>query len=190
MMLTFHRSLTPGCSYPNRAVLSLPASQLHFCCVQNTSSLLLSERCPSWRDSIPLWGREETNIEKKPKTTTKETAAAWFYTDSGSICRSPWRNGWVSLNHTEQSNENGFHHLALPFMTGQGHSRGKTKFAGLLLPSGLYVEREACSRCSTMKGPWQSCWVNHISGCSLVSLSAQFVLIFPLAVAMESFCSI
>lgn len=176
-MLTFHRSQTPSCFYPNGAALSFPASQLHFCCLHSTSSLLLSEHCLSWRDSIHLGGWEETNIEKKNlKPTTKETATAWSCPDTSSICRSSWGNGWVGLNQTEQSKENGLHYLALPFTTGQGHStcsRGRQNLHSCRCLQGCALRGQPVAVGNTVKEPLQSCRVNHTSGCLiLVSLSA------------------
>lgn len=69
-MLTFHRSQTPSCFYPNRAALSLPASQHHFCCLHSTSSLSLAAHCLSWRDSMHLGGGDK--YWKKPKQPKKQ----------------------------------------------------------------------------------------------------------------------
>lgn len=130
VMLTLHRSQTHSSFCLSRAVLLLHNSPFAvftehcpFCCL-NTASLAVT---------ASIWGGgEERNLNQTSKPTNKPTnndkaneqkpAAVWLRTGTSSICRSPQGNGWVGLNQEEQSKENGRYHLALLFMTEQGHS--------------------------------------------------------------------
>lgn len=185
-MLTFHRSQTPSCFYPDRAVLSLPASRLHFCRLHSTSPLVLSEHCLSSRDSIHMGGGKETNIGKKPKPTTRETAAVWFCSDTSSILQKSER-AWIRASCPRRMD-----FITWPCHSWQGkdiaHAPGKRKFAWLPLPLALSIERMPVAFGNTLKGPVQPRRVNHIPGCFIsVFLSPCFVPIFPLAVGVERF---
>lgn len=170
MMLTFHRRLTPGCSYPNSTIAPCFTTPLLLCSKHIISFAiwtlpLLERQHPSvGKGGDKYWKKNPKQQPKKQQLLDFTQTVATFAEVPEEMAEWAWIRQRVQWEWTSPP--------ALPFMTGQGHSRGKTKFAGLLLPSGLCIERETCSRCSIMKGPWQSCWVNHISGCSSVSLSA------------------
>lgn len=166
--LTFCRIWTPCCFCPSRA------SQLHFCCLHVTSSLLLAEYCLSWRDSIRLGGGEERNVKEKPnhQVNAQQTAVVQFQMGTSSLCRSPQGNIWVDLNE-----ENGHHHLALLFLTEQEHStssRGRWGSCCCWCPWGCaFRGQPAVDGWQYPKGMLTVCRVHCFSGClTSMSLSA------------------
>ena len=72
-MLTFHRRQTPSCFYPNRAALSLPASQLHFLLPSQhiipfvvwTLPLLERQHPFGWRGGHKYWKKPQNQQPKK-----------------------------------------------------------------------------------------------------------------------------
>lgn len=139
--LTFCRIWTPSCFCPSRA------SQLHFCCLHVTSSLLLAEYFLSWRDSIHLGGGEERNVKGKPnhQVNAQQTAVVQFQmgTDGQPVQKSP-RKYLGGLEWGEWTSSPGF---AVPYRARTQHKlQGKTRFMLLPMPLGLCFQRAACSR--------------------------------------------